>query len=54
MASTSSSSGSWVAGTDYSSVMFLGTGQWAIAANNADATQTVTVTMSVDKLTGYQ
>lgn len=49
-----SSTGSWAAGTDYSGVMFLGTGQWAVAANNTDGSQTVTVTAGVDKITAYQ
>jgi hypothetical protein len=50
----SSPSGTWAASTDYSGAMFLGTGQWAIAGNNGDGTQTVTVTVSVDKITAYQ
>jgi hypothetical protein len=50
----SSTSGTWAASTDYSSALFLSTSQWAIAANNTDATQTITVTMSVDKITAYE
>lgn len=40
--------------TDYSALMVLGTGQWAIAAANGDPAQAVTVTVSVDKITAYQ
>jgi hypothetical protein len=54
VATPSSLSGTWTATTDYSSALFLGTSQWAIAANNSDTSQTVTVTVSVDKITSYQ
>lgn len=50
----STSAGTWAANSDYSSAIFLGTAQWAIAANNADAAQAVTVTVSLDKITAYQ
>lgn len=50
----SNPSGTWVANTDYSATIFLGTGQWALTANNTDGTQSVTVTASVDRITAYQ
>jgi hypothetical protein len=50
----SSSSGSWLPSTDYSLPLFLGTGQWCITAGNGDTTNSVTVTVSVDKITAYQ
>jgi hypothetical protein len=53
-ATPSSTTGTWAASTDYSTALFLGTSQWAIAANNTDSAQTVTVTASVDKITAYQ
>ena len=45
--------GSWAATTDYSAPMFLGTGQWAIGANNTDTAQSVTASLSLDKITSY-
>lgn len=47
-------SGTWAASKDYSAPMYLGTGQYIIAANNADTTQAVTVTATCDKITSYQ
>lgn len=47
-------SSTFSATTDYSSAIFLGTGQWAIAASNGDSTYAITVTATVDKITGYQ
>lgn len=49
-----SPSSTWAATSDYSGAMILGTSQWAIAANNTDGAQAVTVTVSVDKITAYQ
>lgn len=54
MVTPAGSSSTWSASSDYSGAFFLGTGQWAVAAGNADATQAVTVTVSVDKITAYQ
>ena len=48
-----SSAGTWAINKDYSASMFLGAGQWVIAANNTDGTQTVTVTVTSDKITGF-
>jgi hypothetical protein len=45
--------GGWSNNGDYSASIFLGTGYWAIAVNNSDSAQAVTVTASVDKVTGY-
>lgn len=42
------------ASTDYSAPMTLGTGQWIIAAANADTAEAVTVTISLDSVTAYQ
>jgi len=33
--------------------MYLGTGQYVIAANNADSAQSVTVSVTTDKVTGF-
>jgi hypothetical protein len=49
----SSTAGTWAANKDYSSPMYLGTGQYVIAANNTDASQSVTVSATVDKVTSY-
>lgn len=49
----SSVTGTWAANSDYSAPMYLGTGQYILAANNADSTQSVTVTATVDKVTSY-
>ena len=49
----STASGTWAANADYSLPMFLGTGQWAFAAGNGDASYAVTVNVSVDRITGY-
>lgn len=46
-------SGNWSANEDYSAPVALGTGQYVIAAANADGAQAVTVTLSVDKITAY-
>jgi hypothetical protein len=50
----SGTTGTWAANKDYSASMFLGTGQWIIAANNTDATQTVTVNATCDRVTSFQ
>jgi hypothetical protein len=50
----SSPAGTWAANKDYSAPMYLGTGQYIIAASNADAVQSVTVSATVDKVTSYQ
>jgi hypothetical protein len=46
--------GTWASNKDYSAPMFLGTGQWVIAANNTDAAQTVTVSATCDRITSFQ
>jgi hypothetical protein len=46
--------GTWAANKDYSAPMFLGTGQWIIAANNTDAAQTVMVNATCDRITSVQ
>ena len=48
-----SSAGTWAINKDYSASMFLGAGQWVIAANNTDGTQTIIVTVTSDKITGF-
>ncbi len=50
----SSPTGAFAASKDYSAPMYLGTGQYILAANNADTTQTVTVTATCDKVTSFQ
>jgi len=45
--------GTWAANQDYSAPMYLGTGQYVIAANNADSAQSVTVSVTTDKVTGF-
>ncbi len=51
----SNSNGSWAPSKDYSAPMFLGTGQWVIAANNTDTTApSVTVSATVDKIASFQ
>ena len=50
----SSPAGTWAANKDYSAPMYLGTGQYILAANNADSAQSVTVSATVDKVTSYQ
>ena len=50
----SGSASTWAASTDYSAPMVLGTGQYVVAANNADTAQAVTVSASVDKIASYQ
>jgi hypothetical protein len=49
----SSSTGTWAASKDYSAPLYLGTGQYIIAANNADSAQSVTVSATMDKVTSY-
>ena len=48
-----SPTGTWAANKDYSAPMYLGTGQYIIAAANTDSTQSVTVSTTVDKVTSY-
>jgi hypothetical protein len=50
----SNSSGSWAASKDYSAPLLLGTGQYIVAANNTDASATVTVSVTADKVTSFQ
>ena len=49
--SPSSSSGAYVANTDYSTELFLGPGQWIVAAQNSDTTYSVTVNVTYDRIT---
>jgi hypothetical protein len=48
------STGTWAINTDYSSELFLGPGQWIVAANNTDANQAVTVSVTCDRITAIQ
>jgi hypothetical protein len=45
--------GTWAVNKDYSAPLYLGTGQYIIAANNADSAQAVTVSVTTDKVTGF-
>jgi hypothetical protein len=49
----SSPTGTWVVNKDYSSPMYLGTGQYIIAAANTDPTVSVTVSITNDRVTSY-
>jgi hypothetical protein len=46
--------GGWAANSDYSQPMYLGTGQYIVIASNTDGAQSVTVSVSVDKITAFQ
>jgi hypothetical protein len=50
----SSAAGAWAANTDYSAELLVGPGQWVVTAVNGDSTQSVTVNVTVDKVTAYQ
>ncbi len=47
------STGAWAISSDYSAEMFLGAAQWVIGVTNG-STQTVSVAVSVDKITAIQ
>ncbi len=44
----------WTANSDYSSLLLLGPAKWIVAASNTDTAQSVTVSMTVDKITAIQ
>lgn len=44
----------WSASTDYSGELFLGPAQWIIGISNTDTAQSVTVSLTVDKITAIQ
>jgi hypothetical protein len=48
-----STAGTWAASTDYSAPLYLGTGIYVLAAANADGTNNVTASASMDKITSF-
>ncbi len=53
-AAPQSSTGTYVASSDYSLAIFLGPGQWIVAAGNADSSVSVTANVTYDRITSFQ
>jgi hypothetical protein len=54
VSSPSSSTGTYVSGSDYSSEIFLGPAQWIVAALNSDGAYNVTANVTYDRITSFQ